>query len=103
MIKVIDWVDSSEELESFKKCVNDEYKKAVVGEIVSHKYCFSGYKHQNLLPKFNDGSIGFYSHLGWGEIMANAWNFIHKTDIYNYRDFSYNIPFSVVEKLPKEK
>lgn len=73
--------------------------EAIIEDIKSHGYCFSGYAHQeydNGVPVLNDGLARRFSQRGWGGVMAKAHGFMGYMD---YSSFAFSFGYDE-EKMP---
>lgn len=99
VVKWIPWQGGLQETET------PEAEEAIIEDIRSNGYVFSGYDHQRSdvlgMPVFEDGTVRTYSCRGWGRVMAIAWNVRDQSGEPNYMEFYWSIPEGMTKKMPK--
>jgi len=101
IVKIVSWSNKTEYRESINHH-NKEHEQCLIDEIITNRYAFSGLRHQtagNTIPIFDDNKCCFYSHRGWGRLMAKAWSQINNKD-YDYNDFYMYLPPEIEENIP---
>ena len=99
--RVVGWTSYDDEsVEDSGSSIGFAEQNAIIDDIKSNGYLFSGYDHQEMwdcAPVLNDGKKRCFSQRGWGRVMAEAHGYF---GAYDYSLFTFGIKKEAV-KRPK--